>query len=213
MTEPIERPEFEWSPEKAGDKQFGGHRTYTKERLREIVTELVRLIVVEGTTIRHAAWKIGIPENAARNIIHKNPEYAEEAKLQSKNRDTSKWSFKRLVDEMLEDTAFRGTQRLFEIVDSSENEDIVQKVANSALDRVGFKPAAQVEATVTHQLSPESVRLLAEALKELPHAETIDLSKSPLGYAFVRSEQAAIESAALVGSKEAEPPPGNDDGA
>lgn len=89
------------------------------------------------------------------------------------------------IHEVIHDTAYQGALKQNEIVRTSEDMTLVNKVANTALDRVGYRAPEKKQTKVVIELSPESAALFAKAKADRQITQAIDLERD-FGFATAR---------------------------
>jgi hypothetical protein len=146
------------------------------------VRELARRLIVLGESVAKASAKIGWGSQKAVEVMRTDPLYqkARQSVIERLERRHEK-----AIDEMgaiLDANALMAAFRHNMILTSSENEVVVAKVGTDALDRVGARAAAKQDVAVTHQLSPETVRMLKEAMEGRPPIRMV--KESPFSYAL-----------------------------
>ena len=79
--------------------------------------------------------------------------------------------------EVIHDTAYQGALRQNEIMRTSDDLPLVNKIAEASLDRVGLKAPEKKQTKVLIELSPETVALFAKAKADRLITKTIDLER------------------------------------
>lgn len=168
-------------------------------RLREFAYRII--VLGEGPAV--AALNVGW--SAAKGYRERTlPRYAEVRAELLREYGQKREAALNEIYAVVTDSAYHGAVRQNEMVHTSDDNRLVNDIANQAMDRVGARAAAKVDQRVTIELSPETAALIAKAhaVASMPR---VPLEESEWAYALERPSVGTQQARELIGTAQPQP--------
>lgn len=140
------------------------------------LAEFTRRVVLAAESPAAVGRSLGWGPHKVRRLLHTRV-YAEmRAVVLAEHGQTLDQKYGEL-SELVHETAYIGALRQQQIVTESPDDALVNKIAESSLDRIGLRAPEKKQTKVTVELSPETVALFEKAKADRAVVKAIDLER------------------------------------